>query len=75
MQRFNRKTKKYENWKKHARERVKRYYAKHMPHKLVMAQMHATLFQRVRDDVKHCVCLGNSIGMYHIAFWTIPRLV
>ena len=51
------------------------YSNRHVPQQMVHRQLHATLLQRVRDDLKHCVCLGNRVDNCHMASWTIPRLV
>ena len=54
---------------------VRGYFNRHVPEQMVHRQLNATLLQRVRDDLKHCVCLGNRVDNCHMASWTIPRLV
>ena len=75
LQRKKPRTGRHENYGKRERDVVRKYVLRHVPQYMLQMQLHATFLQRVRDDMKHCVCLGNMIGKYHITFWTISRLV
>ncbi len=38
-------------------------------------RLKATLQQRVRLDFRNHVCLGEFVEQFHMAFWTVPRLM